>query len=881
MLRVGGTGPVPCSLMMIGEFPGVDEGRRGLPFVGKSGRELMRFLNGYEIPRREDVYLSNFSKQVAPSAKEKVFTEQDERELWDELHAVQPDVLVTLGHDVSQYFLGPVTLEAVHGIPHKPATLVALERFKKLPTILPCYNPAAALHSPGLQAALALDMRHLSLLLKGKLPPRAVDRKPGDYDDGLIYAAVPEAMSVDTEGFPDRPWCISWSNEPYTGHVHRNGPSADAWVAAVKRRRPRLTIHNSLHDLDVLREGFDLDLDDLDIPFDDTMVMAYLLGLEPQGLKPLAYRHAGMLQDDYADIVADAADRLSFAWVYTLHESLPDKAKKLTKRDAVALGLWPEKTPKGVKYEPVVFPQYDERTTRMAYAKGLIARMLSKPGGLYKRWADGTAREILVEETGALGMLESDPPEPTLDDVPLPRAIKYAARDADATERVRPYLRNQITVMGLDDVYETDIGVIPMINRMQHVGLRADLDHFHDLSDMLAIEERFNLEAIEAMAGRPLNPNSGDQVSALLFDDMQLHKQVLNVKFKMTKGGENAEPRISTNDKILEAISGVHPIIPLIQEGREIRKIKGTFCDPMPALVKADGRLHPRYRITRTDTGRLSAADPNVLAFPKHSKRGKLVRMGFLAGEGHELGEWDLAQIEMCVFAHDSEDERMIAEIVSGVDKHAATAAGIFGRPAKTIYEEAKAKQSPGEHQRFAAKAVNFGILMGITGHGLLDQFHKNGQLDYTLDKTEELLGEWFRMYPDAKRYIAAKHAEARRHGFVRDMWGRLRWLEGIHAEDEYIRAEAERQAQATPTQSGAQGIIKRAMRNVWPVLKGLRSAFWVEPLLQIHDAIILEYDLRARQEVDQVMMAAMTSAVTLRVPVKASNGFGQRWGEL
>jgi DNA polymerase-1 len=325
----------------------------------------------------------------------------------------------------------------------------------------------------------------------------------------------------------------------------------------------------------------------------------------------------------------------------------------------------------------------------------------------------------------------------------------------------------------------------------------------------------------------------------------------------------------------------VHPAVELFQEGREIRKLKGTYADPMPLLIDRDGRLHPRYRITRTDTGRLSAADPNVLALPKHSTRGKLIRMGFLADEGHELGEWDLAQIEMCVFAHDSGDARMIAEILSGVDKHAATASNMFGRPADVIYAEAKSHSGPGEHQRFAAKAVNFGILMGITEHGLCDQFHKNGMLDWTEDRCAELLRDWFKAYPQAALYIERKHAEARRNGYVRDMFGRLRWLEGIHSDDDFIRQEAERMAQATPVQSGAQGIIKRVMRNVWPVLKSLRSAFWIEPLLQVHDALVLEYAADQRELVDSVMMTAMTSAVPLAVPVKASHSFGLRLGEL
>jgi DNA polymerase-1 len=136
-------------------------------------------------------------------------------------------------------------------------------------------------------------------------------------------------------------------------------------------------------------------------------------------------------------------------------------------------------------------------------------------------------------------------------------------------------------------------------------------------------------------------------------------------------------------------------------------------------------------------------------------------------------------------------------------------------------------------------------------------------------------------MYPGAKAYISAKHAEARRWGFVRDMWGRLRWLEGVHAADDYLRAEAERQAQATPTQSGAQGIIKRVMRRAWPILRDLRKHIWVEPLLQVHDALVLEYDLDERLTVDAIMQPLMTTTCTLRVPIRSSFSYGPRLGDL
>jgi DNA polymerase-1 len=397
---------------------------------------------------------------------------------------------------------------------------------------------------------------------------------------------------------------------------------------------------------------------------------------------------------------------------------------------------------------------------------------------------------------------------------------------------------------------------------------------------MLAVEQEINIEDLRRATRRDLNPNSGDQVAELLFDEMQLHLKAPNLKIKRTDSGE----RLTTNDKVLEALEDIDDtgIVKLITEGREIQKIKGTFADPMPKLLGRDGRLHPQYRITRTDTGRLSAANPNVLAFPKHSTRGKLVRDGFVPAPGREYGEWDYDQIEMRVFAHDSGDPDLIAEFFSGLDKHCQTAGLLYARDATEIYAEYKADTGTGGAERFAAKAVNFGILMGITAHGLLAQFHKAGQLHWTLGMCEDVLRKWNEAYPVGADYIQRKHAEARRYGYVRDMWGRLRWLEGIHAFDDYIRAGAERQAQATPTQSGAQGIVKRGMAALWPLLKDFRrQGIWVECLLQVHDALILEYPVEHRELIDSTVMAVMHSAIELKVPVTAKAKFGQRWGDL
>lgn len=898
-IRVGGEGKRPARLMFVGEMPGIDEGRQRRPFVGKSGRELRRYLNGYELPDQDAVYLTNLSKTVAPTVKDMVVTDEDLEALWNEIRIVKPEIICTLGSHSTNYFLTgdwqghDIALDTVHGMPHANVahTLWSDARF----TIWPTYNPAAMLHSPKLQSVFAYDMRRLGLHLRNKLPPPAVDNYPQEYklapdSDLFMYWGCP-VLGMDTEGWVDRPWCVGVSGIPGTGIVvkaDQRGELARLQTLLMLPETEAIVLHSAIHDLPVLR------VMDVTIPpekLHDTMSMAYLLGLEPQGLKALAYRHAGMAMNDYAELTADAAAIRYFSWLVTLHDTLPEPATKMTKRDALAAQT-------GSLFTPMdVVPYYDEAGNKgkgqwydrrplegddieRGKAKKLIRRMLDKgcTPELMKKWADGRAREILVDELMDLvGDKETDAEEPSLDEINQTDAVNYAGRDPDATLRVFEVLQPQIEALGLTDTYNVDRAIMPMIDRMQTVGLAVDVPYYKELSAFFRLEEDLNQGYIDDVAGRPLNPRSGDQVAELLYDELRLQEQVVNLKLKKTKGG-----RYSTNDKTLEALSKLHPIVPLIQDGREIRKLRSTYCDAIPRLLGSDGRLHPNYRITRTETGRLSASDPNVLALPKHSERGKLIRHGIIASPGNVLYEIDLSQIEMCMFAHDSGDPVLCGAIRAGLDLHYDTAARvILGLSIPLDATKAWYETHVTKKQRFAAKAVNFGILMGITAFGLLDQLHKNGQLHWTLEMCEELLAKWRAVYSVAWDYIQAKHREARRYGFVRDVFGRLRFLEGIHSTDDYIRAEAERMAQATPTQSGAQGIMKRIMRAAWPLIQELQRDYWLECLLQVHDALLFELEESARGILHETMHYVMCNTVELSVPIRAEGAFGYRMSEL
>lgn len=888
--------------MFIGEMPGQAEAlaaykkKSRMNFVGPSGRELERFMNGWILPTREEHYLCNF-KRTIPEGKEFILTDAEGEALERDLERVKPEVVVCLGAHITRYFLGDVTMEMVHGIPHE--TLRPFPGFEYI--VFPAYNPAAGLHSPRLQATFAYDMNRLGAYLKNKLPPAPIDDPPvclgvpgPEYRDGsagknVINLQAPlwdGEIALDTEGWLDRPWGSSISGRPYYGTVLRDDSMGwHAFCRGVEHHKPPIVMHNAIHDLAMVRT-MGLDLDELGVRVDDTMIMAYLLGIEPQGLKPLAYRHAGALHNDYSDIVAVPNARIAVEWMFELMDRLPEfsKPEKLKAKVLKALG-----TAEQSEYHEAMA----RKPTPLEHARKLIAAMLAKAedtSELRTKWAACRAREILVEEEAYLDHWDGDPPEATLDEVPLQVAVNYAGRDADLTLRVKRSLWPQIQNMGLESAYEADIAVLPMVDRMQAVGIYVDKPRLKGLIQQFEYEETCNWEELGHVAGRALNPNSGDQVAAWLYDELQVHKLVPNIRMKLTDSGK----RFTTNDKVLEALEGTHRGVALVQEGREIRKMIGIIQGILRYMGR-DGRLHPTLRITRVETGRISAADPNLLALPKHSKRGKAIRMGLMAQPGYVLSEWDLDQIEMRVFAHDSQDERMIAAFLAGKDVHIETGAFVAGKTYEELaagfaqYRAEVAGFDWAEEERFAAKAVNFGILMGMTPFGLLDQLHKNGQIQWELTPndttvgTEQVLRDWHEMYPGGSEYIGRKHAEARRYGYVRDMWDRLRWLEGIHSADPYIVAEAERAAQSTPTQSGAQGILKRIMAALWPYLKQLRrEGIYVECLLAVHDALVLEHDPQHQDLIDGIMMHVMSTTVNLTVPVSAKAKLGvERWGQL
>jgi DNA polymerase-1 len=592
-------------------------------------------------------------------------------------------------------------------------------------------------------------------------------------------------IGMDTEGSIEAPWCLSTSNDEGVGHVWRRPETIALFARYVAEKAARgfsqrYILHSSLHDLPVLRAlGIHLP----DGSYIDTMVMAYLLREDSQGLKELARLHCGMEMDEYVQLVGH--------WV--------EKGKRKKKQ------VW-----------------------------SIEGR--------------------------------------SLDDIDPMIALRYAARDADATRRTYFALKPRIEELGLATLLDIEMGVVPILDRMQTVGMLVDRDHFPALSRDLAAHLAVQQAKLDAIAGRPINPGSSKQTAALLFEDLRIPSR------KKTKKGAK-----SSQDKVLQALhhqwlakapgSPQERALALVMDWREAKKMKTSFADKILGHVGADNRFHPTLLNTRVETGRLAGKGINPLAFPKHSDWGKRFRKGFIAPPGCLIGSWDLNQIELRVLADISGDTTMREAFRNGEDLHAKLVYSLYGIPPE--------KQT-GKDRR-EGKTINFAIPMGVTPFGLLEQFHKNGLMSKTIDDAEQVLHDTLhKVYPGVAAFQDEARAEARRTGMVRDMWGRIYYLPDINSDMASRVAAAERQAAALQIQGGAQGIMKLGMAEIWRIIKTLRAeGAYVEPLLQVHDDNLLEYEAGLDELLDTLVSSAMTGATSLSVPITVKHESGTNWGEL
>lgn len=440
------------------------------------------------------------------------------------------------------------------------------------------------------------------------------------------------------------------------------------------------------------------------------------------------------------------------------------------------------------------------------------------------------------------------------EDVAVDTATAYAAEDADVTLQLHQVLWPQLQAEpALAAVYrDIEQPLVPVLQRMEEAGVLVDAKQLRAMSHEFAVGMAEIEKQAHAAAGRPFNLSSPKQLLEILFEQQQL---------PVLRKTPTGQP--STAEDVLEELAADYPLPRLILDYRGLAKLKSTYTDKLPAQVSPrTGRIHTSYHQAVAATGRLSSSDPNLQNIPIRTEAGRRIRQAFIAPPGHVLVAADYSQIELRIMAHLSGDEGLLAAFAADADIHRATAAEVFGVASDAVTSD----------QRRSAKAINFGLIYGMSAFGLARQ------LGIGRDQAQDYVDRYFERYPGVKAYMDRTRQEARDRGYVETVFGRRLYLQDIHARQAARRQYAERSAINAPMQGSAADIIKKAMLAVDTWLAGERIA--ARLTMQVHDELVLEVHEQARPQVMDGLPRLMSAAAQLRVPLKVDVGTGANWDQ-
>ena len=442
--------------------------------------------------------------------------------------------------------------------------------------------------------------------------------------------------------------------------------------------------------------------------------------------------------------------------------------------------------------------------------------------------------------------------------VPIEKAASYASMDAIAVIRLLPGLQKELKATSALQLFEEiEMPLIPVLADMEMTGIALDINFLKKMSDEL----QTRMSQIEAQVfehvGMPFNINSTQQLSDAIFNRLKLAPPDGT---RRTEAGH-----FSTSAEVLEALQGEHPVIDLLLEYRELSKLKSTYLDALPQQVNPKtGRVHTSYNQAGSVTGRIASSDPNLQNIPIRTELGRQVREAFIAANGKTLLSVDYSQVELRIAAHMSKDEAMLAAFRADQDIHTATAAAILGITLDKVTKE----------QRRNAKAINFGLLYGMSPYGL------TRTSDLTLAEAEDFVEAYFKQFPGVKGYLDNMRRLAASQGYVETLLGRRRYFPGLKSGgNPATRAREEREAINAPIQGTAADIMKIAMTRVASALNeaGLKGHM----LLQVHDELVLECPQNELKKTAKIVRTMMENAYNLLIPLKTEARYGHDWGDL
>ncbi|MDF3033684.1 MAG: polymerase [Alphaproteobacteria bacterium] len=454
----------------------------------------------------------------------------------------------------------------------------------------------------------------------------------------------------------------------------------------------------------------------------------------------------------------------------------------------------------------------------------------------------------------------------SFDHVPLDQATAYAAEDADVTLQLYHIFSPRLALEKMTLVFERlERPLIPVISAMECRGIRIDrllLDRLgQEFSNQMAQLET----KIHQLAGRVFNVGSPKQLGEILFDEMGLSlPQNTNSIQKIKAPKKTKTGAYVTDVDVLESLAAHgHDLPARVLEWRSLSKLKSTYVDALIAAASPKtSRVHTSYSLAGTSTGRLSSSDPNLQNIPIRTENGRKIRQAFVTEPGYRLVSLDYSQIELRLLAHMADVPALVEAFRKGIDIHTATASTMFGVSPDQI-------DGPLRRQ---AKAINFGIIYGISAFGL------SQQLSISQGEAAAYIKAYFETYPGIQQYMERCKDFARRHGYVQTLWGRKCYTPSIRDNNPVARQFAERQAINAPLQGSNADIIKRAMVHIPPLLQKLGSN--AHMLLQVHDELVFEVPEGELDTTLPALKKLMENVLTLKVPLVVGVGVGNNWDE-
>ncbi len=509
------------------------------------------------------------------------------------------------------------------------------------------------------------------------------------------------------------------------------------------------------------------------------------------------------------------------------------------------------------KYDFIVLARHGLRVTPLSFDT-MLAEFLVDPASRHLGLKNLSAARLGEEMTHIEDLIGRGKKQISMADVAVESAAAYAAADAETTLRLLPLMQTALAeAKGTELLAEIEMPLVTVLADMEMTGVLLDVPFLQKMSaELLERMEQIEKQVFDSV-GKAFNINSTQQLSDILFSRLGLEPP--------DRGRKTVSGHFSTSADILENLRGKHPVVDWVLEHRELSKIKSTYLDALPAAVDPQtGRVHTSYSQIGAVTGRLSSSNPNLQNIPIRTELGRRVRNGFIAAPGNVLLSIDYSQIELRIVAHMAQDEAMLAAFRAGQDIHTATAAAVQGVALEAVTKD----------MRRHAKAINFGLIYGMSAFGL------TRTTDLTLAEAEDFVKSYFTQFPGIKKYLDGIRKQAAQDGYVETLLGRRRYFPALQKSlNVAVKNREEREAINAPIQGTAADIMKIAMLRIPSALQdaGLQTRM----LLQVHDELVLEAPRKEVERAARLVQETMTAAYSMSIPLSTEARWGRSWGEM